>query len=75
MTLTVMIWTLYYGKIYIKNGDIIIEVTVKVESDSNLFLTGYNNSLEYVREYHVNIDKNNLTLFMLLDNAVLITDS
>ena len=62
-------------KIYIKNNTTLVEITVKNESDSYLSLIGYNNSLDYVTEYHINIDKNNLTLFMIIDCVDLVTDS
>ena len=62
-------------KIYIKNNDILVEVTVKEESDSSLFLIGYNNRGNYVNEYNIVIDKNDLTSHQYYDNITLVTDS
>ena len=62
-------------KIYIKHGDILVEVTVKNESDSNITLRGYNNSLNYICEYYINIDKINLKCIITQDYITLLTDS
>ena len=62
-------------KIYIKHDDILVEVTVKNESDSNITLRGYNNSLNYICEYYINIDKINLKCIISQDYVTLITDS
>lgn len=62
-------------KIYIKHDDILVEVTVKNESDSNITLRGYNNSLNYICEYYIDIDKINLKYFIAQDYVTLLTDS
>lgn len=61
--------------IYIKDNDTLVNVTVKDESDSDLFLIGYNNSVNHITEYHVFIDKNYLTFIITFDTAYLITDA
>jgi hypothetical protein len=61
--------------IYIKHNNILVKVTVKNESDSDLFLIGYNNSLESVHEYYININKINLKYNIIDNHAVLVTDS
>lgn len=61
--------------IYIKHNNVLVKVTVKNESNSNLFLIGYNNSLESVHEYRIHIDKINLKYDILDDFVILATDS
>lgn len=64
-------------KIYIKHDDILVEVTVKNELNNNNIITlrGYNNSLNYVCEYYINIDKINFNYFISQDIVNLLTDS
>lgn len=62
-------------KIYIKDNNILVEVTAKHESDESLVLRGYNTSVTIVREYNVSINKNELTCILYLDESILITDS
>lgn len=60
-------------KIYIKNGDILVEVTVKEESDISLYLRGYANDVD-VNKYTIIIDKSDLTYWIHFRHYSLLTN-
>ena len=62
-------------KIYIKRGDRLIEVIIKNEFDNLLVLSGYFNNNKYVNEYHININKNDLTCLYTKSSITLVTKS
>lgn len=62
-------------KIYIKHSDRLVEVITKNEFDNLLVLSGYFNNNKYVNEYHININKNDLTCLYTRSNTTLVTKS
>ena len=60
-------------KIYIKNGDILVEVTVKEQSDISLYLIGYANDVD-VNRYTIIINKSDLTYWIYFRHYSLLTN-